>query len=132
MNFVLRMKHWQLFLILMVASVLSGIRIENNQTLTTILLVIDWLIFFSWVLLVGHGLYHLLPVGIRLNYNLFIFNSIIGALSYLAVIIISDGEGVTLNGLSALPGFYVAYALLYVVMFPVRTLKSIEKRGKVT
>jgi len=47
------------------------------------------------------------------------------------VSIISDGEGMTFNGLAALPGFYVMYALLHCHMFPARTLKSIERGEKV-
>lgn len=50
--------------------------------------------------------------------------------AYAAVMIISDGEGMTFNGLAALPGFYVFYAFLYFMMFPARALKSIEKGKK--
>jgi hypothetical protein len=44
--------------------------------------------------------------------------------------IISGGQGMEFNGVAALPGFYVFYALLYYISFPARTLKSIENGKK--
>jgi hypothetical protein len=130
MNFILRLKHWQVFLILIVALFISNFKIEDNQTLTTILLLEGMTIYFSWMLFVGHGLYQLLPDKIEMNYNLFIINSFIWLTAYVIVMIISDGEGMKFTGLAALPGFYVFYAFLHFMMFPVRTLKSIEKGKK--
>src|SRR5688572_17218522 len=103
MNFILKLKHWQVFLILIVALCISSFKIENNQTLTTILLLTGVIIYFSWMLLIGHALYQFLPGKIELNYNLFIINSFVWLTSYAALIIISDGEGMTFNGLAALP-----------------------------
>lgn len=127
MNFVLRLKHWQVFFALIVGLFISNFKIDGNQTLTTILLLTGMTIYFSWMLLVGHGLYQLLPDKIEMNYNLFIINSFVWLTAYVVVMIISDGQGMTFTGLVALPGFYVFYAFLHVIMFPVRTLKSIEK-----
>jgi hypothetical protein len=130
MNFILRLKHWQVFLALIVGLFVSSFNIEDNPTLTTILLLAGMTIYFSWMLFVGHGLYQLVPDKIELNYNLFIINSFVWLTAYIAIMIISDGEGMSFTGLSALPGFYVFYAFLHFIMFPVRTLKSIEKGRK--
>jgi hypothetical protein len=130
MNFILELKHWQVFLILIAGLFISSLKIENNQTLTTILALTGIIIYFSWILFVGHGLYQLLPHKIELNYNLFIINSFVWLTAYVAVIVISDGEGMTFNGIAALPGFYVFYAFLHFMMFPARTLKSIERGRK--
>jgi hypothetical protein len=130
MNFFLRLKHWQVFLILISGLVASNFKIVDNQMLTAILLLIGMIIYFSWILFVGHGLYQLLPDKIELNYNLFIVNSFVWLAAYLAIMIISDGEGMTFTGLAALPGFYVFYAFLHFMMFPARALKSLEKGKK--
>ena len=109
---------------------MNGTDIESNPTLTTILTVTGGVLYFSWSLLVGHGLYQLSPKKVDLNYNLFIFNGFVWITAYVIVMTISDGQGMTFNGLAVLPGFYVCYAILHYLMFPARILKSIEKDGK--
>lgn len=130
MNFILRLKHWQVFLILIVGLFIGNFEIKDNQTLTTTLLLIGMTTYFAWILLVGHALYQLLPEKIELNYNLFLINSFIWLTSYIVVMAISDGQGMTFSGVEAIPGFYVFFAFLYFLMFPARTLKSIEKDRK--
>lgn len=130
MNFILRLKHWQVFIILIIGLFVGNFEIEGNQTLTAILLSFGMTTYFLWILLVGHGLYQILPEKIDLNYNLFLINSFIWLTAYIIVMVISDGQGMTFKGLAALPGFYVFYAFLYFLMFPARTLKSIEKNKK--
>ena len=130
MKFILRLKHWQVFLILIAGLFISNFEIENNKTLTTILFLIGMTTYFSWILFVGHALYQLLPEKIELNYNLFLINSFIWLTSYIFVMVISDGQGMTFSGVEALPGFYVFFAFLYFLMFPARALKSIEKDRK--
>lgn len=44
--------------------------------------------------------------------------------------VVSDGQGMTFSGVEAIPGFYVFFAFLHFLMFPARTLKSIEKDKK--
>jgi hypothetical protein len=130
MNFILRLKHWQVFIVIVIELLISNLKIEGNQTLTTILLLTGITIYFSWIIFVGHGLYQLLPDKIEMNYNLFMLNSFVWLTAYVVVMVLSNGEGLTFTGLAALPGFYVFYAFLHFMMFPVRTLKSIEKGSK--
>lgn len=40
--------------------------------------------------------------------------------------VLSDGKGMEFNGLEAIPMFYVFYAFVHSLAFPVKTLKSIE------
>lgn len=127
MNLILRLKHWQVFIIIILGLSINNFTVVDNPTLTTVLRVIGIAIFFSWGLLVGHGLYNLLPERVDLNYNLFIINSFVWLASYVIVMVISDGEGMTFNGVAALPGFYVFYAFLHFLIFPARALRSIEK-----
>jgi len=131
MDIILRLKHWQVFPLLMLGFLLNNFTVEGDQTLTTILSVIGGIIYFSWPILIGHELNQLLPNHVKLNYNLFIFNGFVWLTVYLGITIISDGEGVTYNGIAALPGFYAFYALLHCLMFPARALKSIERNKKV-
>lgn len=130
MNFVLRLRHWQVFTIIIFGLVINNFTVVENPTLTITLRVIGILLYFSWGLLVGRGLYQLVPEKFDLNYNLFLINSFVWLTAYIVVMIVSDGEGMTFNGVAALPGFYVFYAFLHYLMFPARTLKSIEKKKK--
>lgn len=130
MNFILRLKHWQAFIIVIMGLFISNFTVVGDPVLTITLRVIGTVIFFAWGLFAGHGLYQLLPGKIDLNYNLFLINSFIWLASYIVVIVISDGAGMTFNGVAALPGFYVCYAFLHFLIFPVRTLRSIEKNRK--
>ncbi len=132
MNWILKLKSWQIFPVLILGLLLNNFTVEGNETLTTTLTLTGGMIYFSWLLFVGHGLYQLLPKRIGLNYNLFIINTGIWLTAYIVVVVISDGEGMSFNGLAALPGFYVAYAFLHFMIFPVRTLKSIEAGRKAT
>ena len=130
MGFILRLKHWQVFIIVIIGLFINNFTVVDQPIITMILRVTGIVIFFGWWLLVGHSLYQLLPNKIDLNYNLFLINSFIWLASYTIVIVISDGEGMTFKGVAALPAFYVFYAFLHFLMFPVRTLKSIEKNQK--
>jgi hypothetical protein len=130
MKSILKLKHWQVFIILILGLFIGNFEIEGNPTLTTILLLVGMTIYFSWILLVGHGLYQFLPDKIELNYNLFLINSFIWLTAYIIVMVISDGQGMTFSGVEAIPGFYVFFTFLHFLMFPARTLKSIEKDKK--
>ena len=130
MKSILKLKHWQVFIILIVGLLLNNFTIEDNQTLTTIFSITGAIIYFMWPLLVGHGLYQILLDRINLNYNFFIINSFVWLTAWIIIMIMSDGQGMIFNGVAALPGFYVFYALLYYLAFPARTLKSIEKGKK--
>jgi len=124
MKSILRLRHWQIFPILLAGLFLSNFTIDDNQTLTTILSITGATICFLWPLLIGIGLYKFLPEEINLNYNLFIINSFIWITAYIVFAIIYD---MTLN---FLPGFYLFYAFIHYLTFPARTLKSIEKGEK--
>ncbi|MBL0745961.1 hypothetical protein [Chryseolinea lacunae] len=126
MRFILRLKHWQTFLLLMTAAVLSDFTLIGNPTVTKILSFAGGVFYFVWLLMIGHGLYQRLPRKIELNYNLFVINVFIMLVVVAVIKTLTDGV-FSLKGLAALPGFYAVYALLHIMMFPVRCLRSYEK-----
>ncbi|HYF98103.1 MAG TPA: hypothetical protein VD770_03905, partial [Coxiellaceae bacterium] len=111
---------------------MSNFEIENQKELSIIISIVGTALCFIWPLLIGHGLYQLLPERIHFNYNFFIINSFIWLAAYVAAMAISDGQGMTFHGVAALPGFYVFYAFVYYLAFPVRVLNSIENAKKAT
>lgn len=126
MIFFLKAKHWQIFLVLLFGLFNSNFTYVGEPTITVVVRVLGLLIYFSWILFVGHGLYDFLPKKINLNYNLFIINFFIWLTAYSIIIIVSDGEGMTFDGIAAIPMLYVGFAFLHIMIFPGRLIKSIE------
>lgn len=126
MEILLKAKHWQIFIILIIGIFISNFTIENNNTITLILKIIGITLYFLYPFIIGLFLYDYVPNAIRLNHNFFLVNSFIWITTYLVVMVLSDGKGMTFNGLAAIPMFYVAFAFLHYLSFPAKTLKSIE------
>lgn len=127
MKFVLTAKHWQLFLILMFGMMLNNFTVEGAQTVNLTLIIVGFLLMYTWPLIVGIELYRYLPVRIELSNTLFFFHGILSLSAYCVIVILSDGRGMTFNGWSALPAFYGLYAFLHLLAFPAKVLKSIEQ-----
>lgn len=100
--------------------------IEGFPTVNDVLGVIGVVLFFSLLIAYGHYLYDYLPKKIELNYNMFIINAFLTIASLIAVAILTESNEVSLTGIYALPGFYIFYAFLHTIAFPVKVLKSIE------
>src|SRR5258708_2965921 len=132
MKFLLTAKHWQVFLILIFILLINNFKIEDNPTFTTSLNIAGYLPYFLWPLLVGQALQAYVPRKVNLNDTFFLINGFIFILTFLAIMIISGGEGMTFNGVEALPFFYVAFAFVHCLSFPGKTLRSIEYKREVS
>jgi hypothetical protein len=126
MKRILQLKHWQIFLILLLSMLLGNTTIEGYPTVNDALTLIGTVLFFSILIADGHYLYDYLPRKIELNYNLFIINAFLTIASLIAVAILTESNEVSLTGIYALPGFYIFYAFVHTIAFPVKALKSIE------
>lgn len=126
MKFLLTAKHWQVFLLIIIALALAEINIEDNPILTLTFNIIGTLIHFIWPILVGHELQNYLPKKVELNYTFFLINGALIILVVFGGIIITGGGTWQLQGLAALPVFYLMFAVFYVFSFPGRTIRSIE------
>ena len=130
MNRILKAKHWQIFILLIIGLIIGNINIENSSTLNVVLLLIGILVYMIYPFLIGIELQEYVPKEIKLNPNLFIFNSLIWFLFYSVTMILTDGKGYMFTGILAIPFFYVFYAIVHFLSFPVKTLKSIEMSQK--
>lgn len=131
MKLVLRLKHWQVFIILLVAMAVNNISVETIPGAAAIIPLLGGITCFLFWLAVGHRLYQLLLDKIDLHYNFFLINSFVWLLTYAAIYILSDGQGMTFTGIEALLFFYVFFAFFHFLLFPIRILKSIERNEKV-
>ncbi|AHM59328.1 hypothetical protein D770_05305 [Flammeovirgaceae bacterium 311] len=130
MKFILTAKHWQLFLILLFGMFLNNFTVEGAPLVNTMLTVLGFLIIYTWPLVLGIELHRYLPERIEISSTLFLINGMISLCAYCIIIIISDGQGMTFTGWSALPAFYGFYAFLHLLAFPAKVLKSIEHGKK--
>ncbi|KAA3436366.1 hypothetical protein [Rufibacter hautae] len=128
MEILLRAKNWQIFILLFIGMALSNTVIENDPTITLILNLAGVLAYFIYPFILGYSLQDFLPKKVELNNTFFLINSFVWIGGYLATSIISDRQGMTFNGLAALPFFYIMFAFLYSQAFPAKTLKSIEMK----
>jgi hypothetical protein len=132
MNKILRLKHWQIFIVLFLSTLLNNCEVKGNTTLTDIFAIIGLITFFGVLIVYGHSLYELLPDKIELNYILFLINSFLVLGATIFVVIMTETNQVSFSGIYAIPGFYIFYALLHTIAFPVKVLKSIELNREAT
>lgn len=132
MEFFLKAKHWQIFLILIVGLFINNLTIEGNPILTMSLNIIGYLTYFSWLLFVGQGLLNYLPKKIEINGAFFLINGFIFIATFIAVLIISGGEEIHFTGFAALLVFYIMYAGFYFMSFPAKLLNSVEQKIEVS
>jgi len=130
MKSILRLRHWQVFIILMLGLAISNLSHDSDPSLAPLLSVTGGTLYFLWPLVTAIGLYELLPTGVSLNFKLFIFNSFVWLAAHIVIIFISRDGTVTFNNTDLLPWLYVPYAFFHFLAFPARTLKSIEKGRK--
>ena len=126
MKAVLKAKHWQIFLILMLLSFIGNISIGDSSILQTIFDTLFLIVIVSFPLVIGNELYEYVPENLKLNYNFFLINGVVVLLIVGAALVFGDGQHYEFSGLAALPFYYVIFAYLYVYAFPVKELKSIE------
>ncbi len=132
MKLFLALKHWQVFLILLIGIVLSNFTIYEDQFSTIIIRVFGFVIYSLWPIIVGNELNQLLPKRVTVNFNFFLINVFICLGTLATILMLSDGEGMTFSGVYALPFFYVFYAYLYCLAFPAKLLNSIETGKEVS
>jgi hypothetical protein len=124
---ILKGEHWQFFIIIILGFILQNFTIEGKPILNLTFVLIGASLYFAWVIMAGNTLFQILPKKIELNYNLWVVNSFIWLITYFAVIVLSDGQGMKFNGVEVIPMLYVFYAIINSMAFPAKALKSLEK-----
>ncbi len=127
MAIILKIKNWQIFPILLVGYLMTVFSIENEVFLTLLINIIGIFIIFGWLLFLGLSL-----SKISKNDNTFFtVNALIVIISIIIFRILGKGEDYEVEGIVALPLFYIMYALIYVFAYPMKLLKSIELKREV-
>ena len=132
MGKILRLKHWQVFLIFLFTMLIGNTTIEGYPTVNDALTLTGTVLFFSILIAYGHYLYDYLPSNLELNYNLFIINAFLTIGTTIAISVLTESNEVSFTGIYALPGIYICYAVLHTIAFQVKVLKSIELNREAT
>lgn len=135
MEKILRL-HWSVHF---AASILLSIGMSvvfnsNGETrlLATCLFATHWMVY---VLAIGSETQLRISNRIDYSFTLFQFNWAITILFIILLILatyIFEQKSFHFNGLQALPGFYIMFALLYTFLYSARNLKTVEKGERVT
>jgi hypothetical protein len=126
MEKLLSWKPWQIFLLVILGFSMSFINIKDDIMTTIIIKIIGLAIYNLYILTIGHFMQDYLPKRVRLNHVFFQINAFIWFATTSVVMILSEGNSASFSGATAIPFFYVSFAALHFILFPAKTLKSVE------
>lgn len=142
MEFLLRLKHWQLFLATWGLPIFISLYTVSNPTLifTLFPLMVIFFIFglFGWVWAIATGLQSKLPAGVKLNVGLFRILILVPSLYTIALVLwamfgayrgsdVIDDDSVKMIGISiVIVHLFSMLCIVLSVRFAAKTLKSVE------
>jgi hypothetical protein len=126
MKRILKAKHWQVFIIVLLGIFWSNFSIENSSVLTILIQIIGSVLFFIYPFFLGLSLFDIHPNTSSLNKNHFLIYSLIWFISTFAIVILSEGVEMKLNGIPAISILLLFYVHIKFLSFPSKLLKSIE------
>lgn len=121
-----------IFIYLLASFVLYTINLTNDVFINSLLKVLGIVLYGIYPLSIGYVLTDYLPQKLEIKTTFFIFNWLywIGVMAL--VMILFEGNQVTFNGLLAIPVFYLFFAMIYVFLFAMKVLKTVQSRRKVS
>ena len=132
MEFILRLKHWQVFFILLIGSIASNFIWEDHELFNLALNSFGLIIYFFWYFAVGLELTEHLPPRVELPRTLFIVNAFVLIISMVIIVAVFNGQ-FSGNGLL---GFlwiaYLMYAMLQFMFYPGKALRTVEQGTEAT
>jgi len=131
MSFILKLKHWQVFLILLLASITFNFEWVGNDFFNRAINTVGLIIYFLWYFAVGLELTEHLQHRIEFGRSMFIINAFVLTLSMLILVTVFDGEYSNNGFLPFVWGVYLMYAIVQFTSFPARALKSVEQQDEV-
>ena len=126
MNFILKLRHWEVFIIILISSFAMDLQIEGEQIIMIVINTIGYLIFLLWYLLVGLALADKMPTIIKLSSTLFLFNACFLIISIIILRVLFDGNLDASNIFEFLWVAYIMFAMVQFLVFPSKALKSFE------
>lgn len=132
MNFILRLKHWQVFLILLISAIASNFTWTNHEAFTLGANLFGLLVYFFWLLAVGLELTEYLPSKVELPRTFFVINGVILLISMVIVMTVFDGQYSDNSLVGFLWIIYLMFAMFQFLFYPAKALKSVEQENEAT
>ncbi|WP_420317467.1 hypothetical protein [Ekhidna sp.] len=126
MEILLKLKHWQVFILLFVVIGLSNFTLYNTELVSQLLNSFGVLIYFFWNLGLGLILSQIAPNKVVVKRHLFILNAAVLLISLIVVQFVFEGEFESNGFLGFFWSVYVIYAIIQFFSYPAKILKSIE------
>lgn len=123
---------WVIILLMLLSNVLMVMSFGEDLFISSILNSCGIIIYGIYPLAIGLILPDYLPKKVEISTTFFTINWVIWIGTFCFVNILFAGNGIQLEGLAALPIFYVFFAAIYVFLFPLKVLKSVQKRSEVS
>jgi hypothetical protein len=114
----------------MFALFLINFTIENSALFTGLCNTIGYLLYFGWFAVLGSALFSILPPRIDYSLTWFLLDLTLIVVCMAGVMILTDSRSYHAQGLAALPGFYIIFAMVHVPWFLAVTQVAIEKERK--
>ncbi|HZX73375.1 MAG TPA: hypothetical protein VFE57_03080 [Cyclobacteriaceae bacterium] len=152
MNIFLRLKHWQLFSLLIgiplifqiifIVSIFTSQRIGTAFIFLPVIVLIALIIHFGWHYALGTNLYKKLPAGVDMNltlFKVFLFFPVVYILifcAFISLMVLDQSNGGSPNPtylFAILPFHFAAiFCMFYLLYFTSKSLKSVELQRAVT
>lgn len=120
------MKHWQVFL-LFICCYLESHFFTSNSLTAGCLFILTIAVFIGWYALLGNILYQYLPRRILYNVSWFLIDAFLLIVSFGVILIFFNGN-LQIDGLAAIPGFYLFFAIGHLFWFPAVVLVAVESK----
>lgn len=132
MDFILRLKHWQVFIILLIGTLTSNFTWENQETFNLVLNSLGLIIYFFWYFAVGLELTEHVPPRVELSRTLFIVNAFVLIISMLIIGAVFNGHFSSNGLLEFLWIAYLMYAMFQFMFYPSKALRTVEQGKEAT
>jgi hypothetical protein len=125
-NSILKTKHWQVFLLF--ALLYAAIQyFQASPLLGGCLFLLALVVFVGWYALLANALHHYLPRGVTYSLSWFLLDAFLVIASYGAALIFFDGN-LQVNGVAAIPAFYLFFAIGHLFWLPAVALVACETK----
>ena len=114
MNWILKIKHWQIFLLLFPFMIMASIEFGENTGNLYLINLVGIIIILLWSFILTDELIKIVSKEFNLKTNFYYFNAILTLVTIISISIIYEGEEAEFSGIYALIGMYVFYAYLII------------------
>ncbi len=130
MNWILKIKHWQIFLLLFPFLIIASINFQGDFENLYWINLIGIAVYLIWSFLLTNELIKIVPKDFNLKTKFYYFNAILFFVIYFTAMILNEGNEAKFSGIYALIGLYIVYAFLQSFGFAGRIIKSMELNRK--